>query len=76
MGIGLVVSIFSMVVVGMLDIVQLCDITRHGLYAEDDTMSISFFWQIPAFAHAAGPAALGRHDIVVMWCGTMQTWKA
>ena len=44
MGIGLVVSIFSMVAVGMLDIVQLCDITRHGLYAKDTTMSISFFW--------------------------------
>ena len=41
MGIGLVVSIFSMVAVGMLDIVQLCDIAWHGLYAKDDTVSIS-----------------------------------
>ncbi|CAD6203252.1 unnamed protein product [Miscanthus lutarioriparius] len=71
MGIGLVVSIFSMVVVGMLDIVQLCDIARHGLYAKDDIVSISIFWQIPTFAHAVGPAALGRRDIVVVWCGVV-----
>jgi len=49
MGIGLVVSIFSMVTVGMLAIVQLRDIARHGLYAEDDTVPISIFWQVPQY---------------------------
>jgi hypothetical protein len=47
MGIGLVVSILSMVAAGVLDIVKLRDIARHGLYAEDDTAPISIFWQIP-----------------------------
>lgn len=49
MGIGLVVSIFSMVAAGVLDIVRLRAIARHGLYGEDDIVPISIFWQIPQY---------------------------
>lgn len=49
MGIGLVVSIFSMVAAGVLDIVRLRAVARHGLYSKDDTVPISIFWQIPQY---------------------------
>ncbi|XP_066308452.1 protein NRT1/ PTR FAMILY 8.1-like [Miscanthus floridulus] len=49
MGIGLVVSIFSMVAAGVLDIVRLRAVARHGLYDKDDHVPISIFWQIPQY---------------------------
>ena len=49
MGIGLVVSIFSMVAAGVLDIVRLRAVARHGLYGKDDHVPISIFWQIPQY---------------------------
>ncbi|KAF8662870.1 hypothetical protein HU200_055450 [Digitaria exilis] len=49
MGIGLVISIFSMIAAGVLDIVRLRAIARHGLYGEKDVVPISIFWQIPQY---------------------------
>ncbi|RLN23803.1 protein NRT1/ PTR FAMILY 8.1-like [Panicum miliaceum] len=49
MGIGLVISIFSMVAAGVLDIVRLRAVARHGLYDDKDTVPISIFWQIPQY---------------------------
>ena len=49
MGIGLVISIFSMVAAGVLDVVRLRAVARHGLYGDKDTVPISIFWQIPQY---------------------------
>ncbi|KAK8452344.1 hypothetical protein SEVIR_5G096600v4 [Setaria viridis] len=49
MGIGLVISIFSMVAAGVLDIVRLRAVARHGLYGDKDVVPISIFWQIPQY---------------------------
>ncbi|XP_044968816.1 protein NRT1/ PTR FAMILY 8.2-like [Hordeum vulgare subsp. vulgare] len=49
MGVGLVVSIFSMVAAGVLELVRLRTIARHGLYGEDDIVPISIFWQVPQY---------------------------
>ncbi|VAH72053.1 unnamed protein product [Triticum turgidum subsp. durum] len=49
MGIGLVVSMFSMVAAGVLELVRLRVIARHGLYGEHDVVPISIFWQVPQY---------------------------
>ncbi|KAI5004544.1 hypothetical protein ZWY2020_031787 [Hordeum vulgare] len=49
MGVGLVVSIFSMVAAGVLELVRLRTVARHGLYGEDDIVPISIFWQVPQY---------------------------
>ncbi|KAM3346527.1 hypothetical protein ACQJBY_020847 [Aegilops geniculata] len=49
MGVGLVVSIFSMVAAGVLELVRLRTVARHGLYGEHDIVPISIFWQVPQY---------------------------
>ncbi|EMS46611.1 Peptide transporter PTR5 [Triticum urartu] len=49
MGVGLVVSIFSMVAAGVLELVRLRTVARHGLYGEKDIVPISIFWQVPQY---------------------------
>ncbi|XBI24492.1 hypothetical protein VPH35_049589 [Triticum aestivum] len=49
MGIGLVVSMFSMVAAAVLELVRLRVIARHGLYGEHDVVPISIFWQVPQY---------------------------
>uniref|UniRef100_A0A453DWA4 Peptide transporter PTR5 n=1 Tax=Aegilops tauschii subsp. strangulata TaxID=200361 RepID=A0A453DWA4_AEGTS len=49
MGIGLVVSMFSMVAAGVLELVRLRVIARHGLYGEHDVVPISIFWMVPQY---------------------------
>ncbi|KAM3197823.1 hypothetical protein ACQJBY_073107 [Aegilops geniculata] len=49
MGVGLVVSIFSMVAAGVLELIRLRTVARHGLYGEDDIVPISIFWQVPQY---------------------------
>lgn len=49
MGIGLVISISSMVAAGILDIVRLHIIKRDNLYDSKDYIPMSIFWQIPQY---------------------------
>ncbi|KAG8046110.1 hypothetical protein GUJ93_ZPchr0008g11904 [Zizania palustris] len=49
MGIGLFVSIFSMLAAGVLDVVRLRAIAKHGLYGDNDIVPISIFWQVPQY---------------------------
>ncbi|KAL6847886.1 hypothetical protein ACP4OV_022014 [Aristida adscensionis] len=49
MGIGLVISIFSMLAAGALDVVRLRAIRRHGLYGDKDVVPVSIFWQVPQY---------------------------
>ncbi|KAF7027537.1 hypothetical protein CFC21_039571 [Triticum aestivum] len=49
MGVGLVVSIFSMVAAGVLELIRLRTVARHGLYGEKDIVPISIFWQVPQY---------------------------
>ncbi|KAM3389009.1 hypothetical protein ACQJBY_011255 [Aegilops geniculata] len=49
MGVGLVVSIFSMVAAGVLELFRLRTVARLGLYGEDDIVPISIFWQVPQY---------------------------
>ncbi|BAB16458.1 putative peptide transport protein [Oryza sativa Japonica Group] len=49
MGIGLVISVFSMLAAGVLDVVRLRAIARHGLYGDKDVVPISIFWQVPQY---------------------------
>ncbi|OEL32021.1 Protein NRT1/ PTR FAMILY 8.1 [Dichanthelium oligosanthes] len=49
MGIGLVVSVFSMLAAGVLEVFRLRAIARHGLYGARDTVPISIFWQVPQY---------------------------
>ncbi|VAH35524.1 unnamed protein product [Triticum turgidum subsp. durum] len=49
MGVGLVVSIFSMVAAGVLELFRLRAVARLGLYGEDDIVPISIFWQVPQY---------------------------
>ncbi|KAG8053479.1 hypothetical protein GUJ93_ZPchr0001g32994 [Zizania palustris] len=49
MGIGLVISIFSMLSAGVLDVFRLRAIARHGLYGDKDIVPISIFWQVPQY---------------------------
>ncbi|XP_058729055.1 protein NRT1/ PTR FAMILY 8.1-like [Vicia villosa] len=47
-GIGLVISIFSMIVAGILEVVRL-DIVRKNNYYELKTIPMSIFWQVPQY---------------------------
>ncbi|KAF7017912.1 hypothetical protein CFC21_031265 [Triticum aestivum] len=49
MGVGLVVSIFSMVAAGVLELFRLRTVARLGLYGEEDIVPISIFWQVPQY---------------------------
>ncbi|XP_062190666.1 protein NRT1/ PTR FAMILY 8.1-like [Phragmites australis] len=49
MGIGLVISIFSMLAAGALEVVRLRTVARHGLYGGKDIVPISIFWQVPQY---------------------------
>jgi solute carrier family 15 (peptide/histidine transporter), member 3/4 len=49
MGIGLLVSVFSMLAAGALEVVRLRAIARHGLYGKKDVVPISIFWQVPQY---------------------------
>ncbi|KAJ1411293.1 PTR2 family proton/oligopeptide symporter, conserved site [Sesbania bispinosa] len=47
-GIGLVISIFSMIVAGILEVVRL-HIVRKNNYYDLETIPISIFWQVPQY---------------------------
>ncbi|KAG6512659.1 hypothetical protein ZIOFF_030788 [Zingiber officinale] len=50
MGIGLFISIFSMLAAGILEVVRLRVVARHNLYNDkDDYVPISIFWQVPQY---------------------------
>ncbi|KAJ8422788.1 hypothetical protein Cgig2_023447 [Carnegiea gigantea] len=48
MGIGLVISVFSMLAAGILEVVRLDMVKRHNYY-ELKTIPISIFWQVPQY---------------------------
>lgn len=48
-GIGLGISILSMVYAAILEIVRLKIARRHHLYGKDDIAPISVFWQVPPY---------------------------
>ncbi|KAG5060319.1 hypothetical protein JHK87_001348 [Glycine soja] len=47
-GIGLVISIISMIVAGILEVVRL-DIIRKNNYYDLETVPLSIFWQVPQY---------------------------
>ncbi|XP_051212529.1 protein NRT1/ PTR FAMILY 8.2-like [Lolium perenne] len=49
MGIGLVISIFSMVAAGVLEVVRLRVAATHGMLDSKDFLPISIFWQVPQY---------------------------
>ncbi|KAI3474717.1 hypothetical protein Pfo_029902 [Paulownia fortunei] len=48
MGIGLVISIFAMIVAGVLEVVRL-DYVRRNNYYDETTIPMSIFWQVPQY---------------------------
>ncbi|KAL1541106.1 protein NRT1/ PTR FAMILY 8.1-like [Salvia divinorum] len=48
MGIGLFISIFSMLSAGILEVIRLNYVKRHNLY-ELDKIDMSIFWQVPQY---------------------------
>ncbi|XP_058212949.1 protein NRT1/ PTR FAMILY 8.1-like isoform X2 [Rhododendron vialii] len=48
MGIGLVISIFSMVAAGVLEVVRLNFVRRHNYYDVEE-IPMSIFWQVPQY---------------------------
>ncbi|KAF8402703.1 hypothetical protein HHK36_010791 [Tetracentron sinense] len=48
MGIGLVISIFSMVTAGILEVVRLNMVKRHNYY-DLEYLPMSIFWQVPQY---------------------------
>ncbi|KAJ8753812.1 hypothetical protein K2173_000066 [Erythroxylum novogranatense] len=48
MGIGLVISIFSMIVAGVLEVVRLNYVRSHNYY-DLETIPMSIFWQVPQY---------------------------
>ncbi|XP_073274445.1 protein NRT1/ PTR FAMILY 8.1-like [Primulina huaijiensis] len=48
MGIGLVISIFAMIVAGILEVVRL-DYVRRNNYYDLETLPMSIFWQVPQY---------------------------
>lgn len=48
MGIGLVISIFAMLVSGILEVVRLDYVRRNNLY-DLETIPMSIFWQVPQY---------------------------
>jgi hypothetical protein len=57
MDIGLVISIFSMLAAGTLELARLRSIARHGFYGKHDIVPISIFWQVPQYASTASRAS-------------------
>ncbi|EHA8591499.1 protein NRT1/ PTR FAMILY 8.1 [Cocos nucifera] len=49
MGIGLVISIFSMLAAGIVEVVRLRIIARDNLYDSDGYVPLSIFWQAPQY---------------------------
>ncbi|GLT89465.1 hypothetical protein SLE2022_074440 [Rubroshorea leprosula] len=49
MGIGLVISIFSMIAAGILEVVRLDIVKRHNYYDIDGYIPMSIFWQVPQY---------------------------
>uniref|UniRef100_J3MHX8 Peptide transporter n=1 Tax=Oryza brachyantha TaxID=4533 RepID=J3MHX8_ORYBR len=49
MGIGLVISVFSMVAAGVLEVVRLRVAAAHGMLDSTDYLPISIFWQVPQY---------------------------
>lgn len=49
MGIGLVISIFSMLSAGILELVRLRIIARDNLYDSKESLPMSIFWQVPQY---------------------------
>ncbi|ESQ40100.1 hypothetical protein EUTSA_v10013125mg [Eutrema salsugineum] len=47
-GIGLVISVFSMISAGVLEVQRLSYIRTHSLY-DEETVPISIFWQVPQY---------------------------
>jgi len=47
-GIGLVISIISMIVAGILEVVRLDMVRKNNLY-DAETVSMSIFWQVPQY---------------------------
>ncbi|KAK4481008.1 hypothetical protein RD792_011876 [Penstemon davidsonii] len=48
MGIGLVISIFAMIVAGSLEVIRL-DYVRRNNYYDLETIPMSIFWQVPQY---------------------------
>ncbi|XP_039145725.1 LOW QUALITY PROTEIN: protein NRT1/ PTR FAMILY 8.1-like [Dioscorea cayenensis subsp. rotundata] len=49
MGIGLVISVFSMLAAGILEVVRLRIVGRDKLYDSKDYVSMTILWQIPQY---------------------------
>lgn len=49
MGIGLLISIFSMLAAGILEVVRVRVVASHDLYDSDGYIPISIFWQVPQY---------------------------
>ncbi|XP_076931780.1 protein NRT1/ PTR FAMILY 8.2-like [Bidens hawaiensis] len=49
MGIGLVISLFSMMAAAGLEVVRLNYVREHNLYNEEETIPITIFWQVPQY---------------------------
>lgn len=49
MGIGLAISIFSMLAAGLLEVTRLRYVARHNLYDYKGFLPISIFWQVPQY---------------------------
>ncbi|XP_010558361.1 PREDICTED: protein NRT1/ PTR FAMILY 8.2-like [Tarenaya hassleriana] len=48
MGIGLVISVFSMITAGILEVVRLNYVRTHNLY-DQETVPMTIFWQVPQY---------------------------
>ncbi|KAF7816072.1 protein NRT1/ PTR FAMILY 8.1-like [Senna tora] len=49
MGVGLFISIFSVLFAGVLELVRLNLVKRHDLYKQEELLPISIFWQVPQY---------------------------
>lgn len=49
MGIGLIISIFSMVAAGILEVIRLQTVARLNLYDHEGYLPMTIFWQVPQY---------------------------
>ncbi|PKU78963.1 Peptide transporter PTR5 [Dendrobium catenatum] len=49
MGIGLIISIFSMVAAGILEVIRLQMVARLNLYDHEGYLPMTIFWQVPQY---------------------------
>ncbi|PNT77238.1 protein NRT1/ PTR FAMILY 8.1 [Brachypodium distachyon] len=49
MGIGLVISVFSMIAAGVLEVARLRAAASHGMLDSKDFLPVSIFWQVPQY---------------------------